>query len=116
MENKNLQITGRIWIAANNKALIGLGRFELLSRIEMFGSISKAAKDMGMSYKKAWGLVNSMNNTFNEPLVVGVAGGMNGGGSALSSSGKRLVKMYRQIELENREFLVNKLKSLNEIV
>lgn len=114
MENKDLKITGRIWITSNNETLIGLGRFELLSRIEEFGSISKASKDMGMSYKKAWELVNSINNAFKEPIVVGIVGGNNGGGSTLSASGKNLLKIYKEIELENQQFLAGKLKCLHE--
>ena len=105
MERKGLKITGRVWITSNNETLIGLGRFELLSRIEEFGSISKAAKDMGMSYKKAWELVNSINNAFSKPIVVGIAGGTNGGGSTLSAAGKDLLRIYKEIELEKQLIL-----------
>ena len=67
-----------------------------------------------MSYKKAWELVNSINNAFKEPIVVGIVGGTNGGGSTLSASGKNLLKIYKEIELENQQFLAGKLKCLHD--
>jgi molybdate transport system regulatory protein len=109
------QIDCRIWINSNNEAFIGKGRIDLLKNIETFGSISKAAKDMKMSYKKAWNLVNSMNSNFKKPLVIGSVGGTNGGGSCLSSTGKHIVQIYESIIESNKKFLLQELIKLDYI-
>ncbi|MCO5269941.1 MAG: LysR family transcriptional regulator [Brumimicrobium sp.] len=108
----NFQIECKIWIKSNNESFLGQGRIDLLRNIEKFGSISKAAKEMKMSYKKAWGLVNSMNSNFTKPLVIGEAGGVNGGGSCLSKTGKHLVHIYDSIIESNKNFLDNELSKL----
>ncbi len=105
-------ITSRIWIHSENGTFLGEGRIELLRRIQETGSISKAAKRMKMSYKKAWELVNSMNSQYNEPLVLGSVGGLHGGGSVLSESGKEMVVLFTQLQERNKAFLK---KELNEI-
>ncbi len=66
--NKKLRLDGKVWMEIDDK-FMGLGRVELLDHIESTGSINKAAKLMGMSYKKAWGLVQSMNEQSAVPLV-----------------------------------------------
>lgn len=102
-------IKSRIWIRSGQDTLLGEGRIDLLKRIDEFGSISKAAKSMSMSYKKAWELVNSMNTNFSEPLVVGSVGGVNGGGSELSDSARQLIEVFNELEAENRKFLEEKM-------
>jgi molybdate transport system regulatory protein len=77
---------------------IGIGKIELLESIQRCGSLSKAARDLGMSYRRAWLLVDSMNCEFNVPLVSAAAGGSGGGGAALTPLGKQLVQAYRKLE------------------
>ncbi|MBI1837768.1 MAG: LysR family transcriptional regulator [Flavobacteriia bacterium] len=72
---KKYKIKSRIWICTEEGTFLGEGRIELLKKIDEFGSISKAAKAMKMSYKKAWELVNSMNEQSQEPIVTGKIGG-----------------------------------------
>lgn len=110
--NSQFNIKSRIWISSNEHTFLGEGRIELLKRIDESGSISKAAKSMKMSYKKAWDLVNSMNFHFSEPLVIGSVGGINGGGSSLSESGKELILVFKELEIKNQEFLENELKKI----
>ncbi|MFN5416699.1 MAG: winged helix-turn-helix domain-containing protein [Flavobacteriia bacterium] len=109
------QIECRIWINSNNESFLGKGRINLLKNIDQFGSISKAAKEMGMSYKKAWNLVKSMNSNFKSPIVLGSIGGANGGGSSLSSSGIQLIQIYDSILKSNENFLFQELNKLDLI-
>jgi molybdate transport system regulatory protein len=74
-----IKIENRIWIEKNGFPFIGNGRVTLLEYIHETGSMTKAAKKIGMSYKKAWELVKSMNAQASEPLVIKEAGGKNGG-------------------------------------
>lgn len=106
-------IKSRIWIYSESGSFLGEGRIELLRQIDATGSISKAAKEMKMSYKKAWQLVNSMNAQLQEPLVIGSIGGLNGGGSVLSDSGKRLIQLFTELNEKNRLFLNEELKKIN---
>jgi molybdate transport system regulatory protein len=79
---------------------IGPGKIRLLEAIRDTGSITKAGIALGMSYRRAWLLVDDMNNCFREPVVAAQAGGTHGGGAALTSFGARLIGQYRAIEAE----------------
>ena len=77
---------------------IGPGKAELIERIEQTGSISAAARAMGMSYRRAWQLVEALNETFEEPVVTTAIGGTRGGGARVTVFGKRLVALFRGME------------------
>ncbi|MBK9079436.1 MAG: winged helix-turn-helix domain-containing protein [Hyphomicrobium sp.] len=77
---------------------LGHGRIELLELIHEHGSIAKAAKAMGMSYKRAWYLAESINSTFSEPVVERQHGGKGGGSALLTQFGVALIKDYRDME------------------
>jgi molybdate transport system regulatory protein len=77
---------------------LGPGKAELLHHISQTGSISEAARRMGMSYNRAWLLVRTMNHCFKEPLVLASRGGETRGGAQLSRNGKRLLAFYRKLE------------------
>jgi len=76
----------------------GPGKAALIERIESTGSISSAARALGMSYRRAWQLVEALNQSFAKPVVVTAIGGNRGGGAAVTAFGKRLVKLYRAME------------------
>ena len=78
---------------------------ELLERIDASGSISAAANTMGMSYKAAWQAVESINNLSEQPVVERQTGGRHGGGTALTTYGRRLVAAYRRLEKERERVL-----------
>lgn len=99
------QVKGRIWINRSAKDFIGQGRVELLEKIAEFGSITKAAKAMGMSYKAAWDAVDSMNNLSPCVLVISVTGGKGGGGTRLTEYAHQLVEFFKTIEMEHQYFL-----------
>jgi molybdate transport system regulatory protein len=77
---------------------IGPGKIKLLELIDALGSISAAGRRMGMSYRRAWLLVDALNRCFREPLVASHAGGAHGGGAALTPSGCAVVRHYRAVE------------------
>jgi molybdate transport system regulatory protein len=79
---------------------VGPGKIALLEAIKSTGSISDAARSLGMSYRRAWLLVNSLKEGFSEPVTVSAAGGKGGGGARVTSFGSSLIKQFRQLERE----------------
>jgi len=80
-----------------DEAMLGPGKAELLERIGQTGSISAAGRQMNMSYKRAWMLVEEMNRAFRDPLVSSTRGGPGGGGAELTEAGKRVLGLYHRI-------------------
>ena len=91
------KIKSKIWIEANGQILLGEGRVRLLKAIEETGSLSKAAKQLNMSYKKAWGLIDAVNSRAEKAVVTKNIGGKSGGGTVLTEYGKTLVKTFDKI-------------------
>jgi molybdate transport system regulatory protein len=79
---------------------IGPGKIRLLEAIRKTGSISQAGRLLGMSYRRAWLLIDDMNHCFREPVVTAQPGGTRGGGAMLTTFGRKLVRSYRAIETE----------------
>jgi len=77
---------------------MGPGKAELIERIALTGSISAAARAMGMSYRRAWQLVDALNAAYKAPVVVTAIGGQRGGGARVTPYGKRLVARFRAME------------------
>ncbi|MCA1941496.1 MAG: LysR family transcriptional regulator [Caenispirillum bisanense] len=78
--------------------VLGPGRMDLLEQIDTCGSISAAARAMGMSYRRAWLLVDETNGHFARPLVESVAGGQRGGGARLTAEGRAVLDLYRAMQ------------------
>jgi molybdate transport system regulatory protein len=91
---------------------VGPGKIRLLEAIRDTGSISKAGVALGMSYRRAWLLVDDMNKCFSEPVIAAQAGGSHGGGAALTSFGNRLIDQYRAIETEAHSATASRLREL----
>jgi len=79
---------------------IGPGKIRLLEAISKTGSISQAGRSLGMSYRRAWLLVDDMNHCFREAVITAQPGGTRGGGAMLTAFGRKLVRSYRAIETE----------------
>jgi molybdate transport system regulatory protein len=88
----------RIRVNFGRRFAFGPGKAELLEHIDRTGSISEAAKAMGMSYMRAWTIVKSLDAGFNEPLVNKSRGGSSRGGATLSETGRRVLSLYREME------------------
>jgi len=87
----------RVRILASHEIALGPGKADLLAAIEETGSISAAARQMGMSYRRAWLLVHTMNECFAEPLVEAAKGGKTGGGALLTATGREVLARYDEI-------------------
>jgi molybdate transport system regulatory protein len=87
----------RVSIVFESGARIGPGKAKLLESIRDTGSISAAAREMGMSYKRAWVLLDSINQAFTEPVVKAAPGGAGGGGAILTAFGVEMLERYHRI-------------------
>lgn len=101
----NMQVLGKVWLGQGDEAVLGDVRISLLEQIEQTGSITRAAKAVGISYKTAWDSVDAMKNLAGEPLVESLSGGKGGGGTRLTDAGRKLVQTYRLIQQEHERFL-----------
>ncbi len=90
----------RLWLDVAGETYLAPGRVTLLERIDEYGSISKAAKSMEMSYRHAWLLVDDMNRKAPAPLVLKSTGGSGGGGAWLSDEGRRAVRRFNELQDE----------------
>jgi molybdate transport system regulatory protein len=97
-------VAGQVWLDLSGGA-IGAQRIALLQAIAATGSITQAAKALGISYKAAWDAVDQMNNLSAAPLVARAAGGRGGGATALTPAGEALVERYVQIDALHRDFV-----------
>ncbi|WP_395407178.1 TOBE domain-containing protein [Pseudoduganella sp. UC29_106] len=106
MEKDNtIELRGSVWMTVGGENFGGHGRIALLASLADCGSITKAAKATGMSYKAAWDAIDTMNTLAGEPLVERLTGGRGGGGTRLTARGQQLVENFRLIEREHRRFI-----------
>ena len=103
-----ISITGAIWIERHDgsERFLGKGRIQLLQLIIEHGSISKAAKAMEMSYKRAWDLINSMNSQALQPFVITQTGGKSGGGTIVTAAGLQAIEDYQALQGRFQAFLL----------
>lgn len=99
-----IKIQARVML--DDEIAFGPGKADLLAAIAATGSISGAGKHLGMSYRRAWLLVDAMNRCFSHPLVETVTGGTHGGGARLTSQGNDVLARYQQLQ--------NDLRALSE--
>ena len=88
----------RLRLHLGRSIMVGPGKADLLAAVAATGSITAAGRTMGMSYKRAWLLVDTMNRCFREPLVAAAKGGVGGGSARLTPAGERVLALYRGIE------------------
>jgi molybdate transport system regulatory protein len=100
-----LELAGSVWFKSGAQTLGGASRIALLAAIRETGSITGAAKAVGMSYKAAWDAIDTMNNLAGEPLVVRSTGGKGGGGTTLTPRALTLIDTFRAVEREHSRFL-----------
>ncbi|OED39481.1 molybdenum transporter [Flavobacteriaceae bacterium (ex Bugula neritina AB1)] len=103
-------IKSRIWIEGTKGVFLGEGRIKILKTIIKEGSLSKAAKSLGMSYKKAWNLVNSINKNAQFPVVVTNTGGHGGGSTIVTEYGMKMISSFEKINENCWKFLDQQLK------
>jgi molybdate transport system regulatory protein len=91
---------------------MGPGKVGLLQSIDETGSIAAAGRQLGMSYKRAWYLIDTMNAYFHEPVVISTKGGNARGGAKLTETGRVALRIYRQMEAKARRAVAHDLQSL----
>lgn len=122
MKSKNkssasISLSPRFRIICGKEIAFGPGKAELLQRVAETGSIGKAALRMGMSYMRAWSLVQTMNCCFKEPLIIAAHGGQGGGGGAnLTRTGRKVLTLYRQMERASLRATAGPWKKLRRLL
>ncbi len=102
----------RLRVVFGDRGMIGPGKADLLQHIRDTGSISAAGREMGMSYKRAWSLVETMNAMFAGPLVASTRGGAKGGGAELTDLGAAVLREYRDMQDRTRHAVGRNIRSL----
>jgi len=92
------QLKLRMRVNAGDRIAVGPGKIALLEALDETRSITAAAKALGMSYRRAWMLIDELNRSLREPAVASATGGLQGGGSELTEAGRKLIALYRGIE------------------
>jgi molybdate transport system regulatory protein len=104
-QNKRLELQGAVWMAVGDEVLGGQDRMGLLRAVAEQGSITHAAKAVGLSYKGAWDAIDAMNRLTGQALVERSTGGRGGGGTRMTPHGERLLERFEQIDAAHRRFL-----------
>lgn len=95
----------KIWMEIDGKPVIGEGKANLLREIDRCGSLSKAASNLGISYRHAYNLIHSLNERCSQKIIETSVGGAKGGGTRLTKAGRQLVEDFTIMEMKLKEFL-----------
>jgi len=95
---------------------LGPGKVDLLESIGREGSISQAARERHLSYRRAWNMVDTMNQCFKEPLIVSITGGKGGGGAQLTAAGEKVIQLYRKMEIKAEDASRTEAKALQKLL
>lgn len=102
----------RVRILLRDEIALGPGKADLMDAIDQLGSISGAARHLGMSYRRAWMLVDTMNRCFRDPLIAAAAGGRYGGGASLTVQGRKVLRHYRDLQTSIEKVAASHAKQL----
>lgn len=116
MKAGNLRTGARLRIVLAPDVAIGPGKADLLEGIATTGSIAAAGRRLGMSYKRAWSLVERLNALFREPLVVTSRGGAGHGGASLTPAGAEVLASYRRMEAATAQAIAEDLGRLRVLL
>ncbi len=103
----------RVRILIGDGMVLGPGKVDLLEAIGRTGSISAAGRELGMSYRRAWLLVDALNHMFPDQLVSAAPGGAKGGGAKLTDYGRGVAAAYRRVEAKARVAMREELAPFN---
>jgi molybdate transport system regulatory protein len=106
----------RLRVSTGDAIAVGPGKIALIEAIQETGSITAAAKSLGMSYRRAWMLVDQLNTSLKQPAIRSAIGGERGGGSELTDVGIELVRLYRRIEERATKACAAELKSVMSLI
>ena len=106
----------RLRVRRGETIAVGPGKVALLEAIAGTGSISAAARALGMSYRRAWLLIDELNRSMTRPAVGTAAGGSHGGGSILTEDGLEVVRLYREIERKAAQATTREIAALEKLL
>ncbi len=109
MSQRGASVEVRLRIDIGPQSSIGPGKIALLEHIETSGSLSQAARDLGMSYRRAWLLLDDLNHALGEPVTTTSVGGAGGGGAQLTVFGRKLIAAYREVEHASHDVAAERL-------
>ena len=115
-EKKKSSVRARFRVITEDLIALGPGKVDLLESIGREGSISQAARERHLSYRRAWNMVDTMNQCFKEPLVVSITGGQGGGGAQLTDVGEKIIQLYREMEKKAEDATRAEGKSLQKLL
>ena len=115
-EKKKSSVRARFRVITEDLIALGPGKVDLLESIGREGSISQAARERHLSYRRAWNMVDTMNQCFKEPLVVSITGGKGGGGAQLTDVGERIIQLYRKMEKKAEDATRTEGKALQKLL
>lgn len=116
MKPRNRTLGARLRVVLEPDIAIGPGKADLLQGIRRTGSIAAAGRQLGMSYKRAWYLIETMNRCFRVPLVEAVKGGPRGGGARLTAAGEEVLRRYRHMEARTARVTGADLRALRKML
>nr|WP_231716866.1 LysR family transcriptional regulator [Burkholderia ubonensis] len=105
-------VSFRMRIRKGDTVALGPGKVALLEAVRAHGSISAAARSLGMSYRRAWLLIDELNRSLTSPATVSEQGGHSGGGCTLTPVGEEIVRLYRAIELQAQKHCAKQIAAL----
>lgn len=106
----------KLRVLRGDEIALGPGKVALLEAIVAHGSISAAARAMGMSYRRAWLLVDTMNRCFCEPLVNTSPGGIKGGGASITETGKVVLAIYRTMQQRSETAIQDEVQAILKLL
>lgn len=114
--SRTSQTGPRLRVVIEPDVAIGPGKADLLEAIRDTGSISAAGRKLGMSYRRAWLLVDELNQHLGAPVVAAVTGGAKGGGAALTRTGEEVLTRYRAMEAACRTAIAADVQALRALI
>lgn len=109
------QLSLRVDLSPLAAGRIGPGKIALLEAVREHRSISAAARELDMSYRRAWMLLDALNKSFKTPVVSTATGGKHGGGATLTATGEQIVELYRDLETAAHAAAFPHLKALQQL-
>ncbi len=111
-EGREFSVRSKLWLLRGGKFVFGPGLWALLEGVESRGSLREAAREVGISYRRAWDLVREAEINLGAPILLKSPGGAGGGGSRLSPAGRRLLGIFRKVQGEVEEFARSRFQDL----
>ncbi len=108
----DIKIKSKLWIEIDGKPVFGSGRRSLLEAIDKYGSLNSAARQVNISYRKAWGYIKAMEERFGFKLIERRTGGRNGGGAALTEEAREFMRKYEALECGIRELVDERYRNI----